>query len=126
MAIDFDIKLVVSATELFGSRVMWSRPGVDEAPITGIFDRFHLEIGLSERGAPITTNRAQVFVRLDDFPSGNVPQQGDSIVVALVGSRHVNADTAPSGATMESYQIADIQRDGIGGALLMLTSRAVA
>lgn len=126
MAIDFDSLLVAGATGMFGARVMWSRSGVDETPIAGIFDRFHLEIGLTDRGAPVTTNRAQVFVRFNDFPAGYVPQQGDGIAVALLSGQQVDADAPPDGASVESYFVSDVQRDGIGGALLMLTSRTVA
>lgn len=122
--IDFDSLLVTKAVGAFGAPTLWSRSGGAESAIHGIFDRFHFEIGLSDRGAPITTNRAQLFVRLGDLPGGAVPQQGDRFRIATLGNSQVDASNPPSGAVIEAFSVSDVQRDGIGGALLMLTVAA--
>ena len=119
--IDFDSLLVTTATSTFGAPVLWSRGGGAENAINGIFERFHLEIGLNDRGAPITANRAQVFVGLGGLPGGAVPQHGDRIRVAMLGNRQVDASDLPDGAVIEAFSVSDVQRDGIGGALLLLT-----
>lgn len=119
--LDFDSLLVASARDMFGARVLWSRGGGAESAVVGIFDRFHLELGVSEHGAPISANRAQLFIRLGDLPGGAVPQKGDRFRVASLGNSQVDAVDLPDGATLEAFAVSDVQRDGIGGALLMLT-----
>ncbi len=124
--IDFDALLVGPAIAAFGARVLYGRGAAADVAVGGIFDRLHLEVGFTDAGAPLTTVRTQVAVRLADFPAGVAPAPGDRVKVALVGSRQVDADAPPAGAELLAFAVADVQRDGVGGALLILTGRAAA
>lgn len=126
MVIDFDALLVAPAMSIFGARVLYGRGASADFAVGGIFDRFHLEAGFSDNGAPIATMRAQLGVRLADFPAGFVPAPGDRAKVAHIGSLQVDADAPPAGADLLAFAVADVQRDGAGGALLILTGRAAA
>ena len=126
MAIDFDALLVAPTLSVFGARVLYGRGASADFAVGGIFDRFHLEAGFSDTGAPITTVRAQVGVGLSAFPAGFAPAPGDRLKVAQIGSQQVDADTPPAGAELLAFTVADVQRDGAGGALLILTARAAA
>jgi hypothetical protein len=124
--IDFDALLVGPAIAVFGARVLYGRGAAADFAVGGIFDRVHLDIGFNEAGAPLTTVRTQVSVQLATFPAGFAPAPGDRVKVALVGSRQVDADAPPSGAELLALAVADVQRDGVGGALLILTGRTAA
>lgn len=122
MALDFDALVTAPAMNLFACTVRHARAAGGFSAARGVFDRVHLEIGFTDAGAPMTAVRTTLGVRLADFAS--VPIPTDRVQVALRGSTQVDIGTA--GATAEQFTVADVQRDGAGGALLILTGRAAA
>jgi hypothetical protein len=69
---------------------------------SAVFDAAHKEITFKE-GAPISTLRPVLGVRLSLFPMGVAPQQGDRVTLRSI-----------------LYKVADVQPDGHGHALLIL------
>lgn len=122
MALDFDALTLAPCMDIFAATVRHARPAGEFATARGMFDRAHVEIGFNEAGAPITAVRTTLGIRLADFAA--VPVPGDRLQVALLGTRQVDIGTV--GATVDAFTVADVQRDGAGGALLILTGRAAA
>jgi hypothetical protein len=122
MGLDFDALLTGPVVDVFSCSVLHARATGDFTPARGVFDRAHVEVGFTDSGAPITGVRTYLGVRLSDFTSG-APTQGDRFKVALIGSVQVDIDPLPSGAAIEQFSVAEVQKDGVGGATLVLTGR---
>lgn len=104
--IDFDALLGVPCQAAFGSTWALTRPGGAAAYVQGIFDRRHIEIEFSDGAPPQSGMRATLLVRLAEMPPGYTPAQGD---LAQLG--------------LDVWQVADVQPDAMGGALLVLSAR---
>lgn len=108
---------------LYGARAAYARPGEPAFSVPGVFDRVHVEMFDSD-GAAVSTRRTHLTVRLADFPDGIVPEQGHEVQVALRGDQAVDlAAPLPAGALLESFTVADVQPDGAGAAVLILSAR---
>lgn len=121
-ALDFT-PLASLVVGVMGARVLYERPGEPGFSVPGAFDRYALAVDMPDMQVPTSTSRAQMMVALGDFPPGFAPWQGDRIQVALLGDRQVNATTPPAGTKFETFDVMDVQRDGAGGAVLVLSGR---
>ena len=88
MALDFDALVTAPAVNIFACSVRHARATGAFSAARGVFDRVHLDIGFDERGAPITTVRTTLGVRLADFAAGPTP--GDRVQVATRGASQVD------------------------------------
>lgn len=124
MGIDFDALLTGPVVDVLGYSVRHARATGAFSPARGVFERMHMDVGLSDAGAPMTGVRSVIGVRLRDF-TGGAPTQGDRFQVAFLGTSQTEIDPLPSGAVVEQFSVAEVQQDGVGGAVLVLTGRAV-
>jgi hypothetical protein len=106
MAEDLDALLVEAEQEAFGTTWTLTRPGGAPAFVQGVFDRRHVEIQFSDGAPPQSAMRATLLVRLAEMPPGYAPAQGDLAQRAT-----------------DVWQVADVQPDAMGGALLVLSAR---
>ena len=106
MSEDLDALLVAAEQECFGRTWTLTRPGGAPAFVPGVFDRRHVEIRFADGAPPQSGMRATLLVRLADMPPGYAPAQGD---IAQRGT--------------EVWQVADVQPDAMGGALLVFSAR---
>lgn len=106
MALDFS-RLLRPTMRLFGSTIVYMPAGGAALSLTGIFDRQHAEV-LGEDGAAMNIRSVTLDISLADFTAAGVtPAQNDRVTV--------------DGAT---WRVIDVRPDAIGGARLVLGSRA--
>lgn len=123
MALDFGRLTLGAPMRLFAVAMLYARPGEPGFTIRAVFDRKHVE-SFGPDGAPISTRRAQLGVRLAGFPAGFIPGQGDEVAVAFDRDRPVDLiDPLPPHVTIENFVVSDVQEDGGGGATLILGAR---
>jgi hypothetical protein len=103
---DLDALLVAAEQQAFGTTWTLTRPGGAPAYVSAVFDRRHVEIQFSDGAPPQSAMRATLLVRLAEMPPGYAPAQGD---------------LAQRGADV--WQVADVQPDAMGGAVLVLSAR---
>lgn len=120
MALDLARLTLGPAMRIYAVRAAWLREGEPDFWISGVFDRHHAEV-FGADGAPVSTVRVTLGVRLGAFPDGFLPGQGDRVALAFIGERAVDLTTPPpAGSVVQSFIVADVQREGEGGALLVL------
>lgn len=106
MTAELDALLVAVEQEAFGAPWTFQRPGGAPFTAPAVLDRRHVTVSFGEEVAPQSTLRTTLLVRLADMPPGHLPAQGD---IARKG--------------VESWQVADVRFDGMGGAMLELSAR---
>lgn len=121
-ALDFT-PLASLVVGVMGARVLYERPGDPGFAVPGAFDRYALAVDMPDMQVATSTNQAQLMVALADFPPGFVPQQGDRLQVAQLGERQLDATAPLPGAIFTTFDVRDVQRDGAGGAILVLSGR---
>ena len=98
-------------TMRLGQPGAWRSPPIN---LRGIFNRFHAQSSFNGDGLPVSVMVPTLFVALADFSNERIgqhgPRKGDLVQVR-----------AP--LDVGGWDIAQVKPDGIGGALLMLTSR---
>lgn len=106
MTEDLDALLVAVEQEAFGESWTLQRPGGAPFAASAVLDRRHVTVAFGEDAAAQTMLRTTLLVRLADMPAGFLPAQGD---IARRG--------------IEAWQVAEVQFDASGGALLILSAR---
>jgi len=120
MALDLARLTLGPAMRIFAVRAAYLRAGEPAFWLPGVFDRQHAEV-FGADGAPVSTLRVTLGVRLGAFPGGFEPGQGDLVQLAFLGDRAVDLTTPPAaGCTVQSFVVADVQPEGEGGAVLVL------
>lgn len=97
---DLTAGVLSACRDAFGEAVTYTPQGESAESIRGIFNAKSTVIN---DGIPILTNDPSLGVKLSDFTSTNAPQDEDTVVVR--------------GTT---YKVAEVSRDGEGGAELRL------
>ena len=102
MAVDWDALVLGPCLDTFGVPATYMPLRGASFSITGVFDRYHVEVTLDPaQGVPVSTLRPIIGVR--DSVFATQPAQGDKVLVA--------------GAT---FEVIDTQPDGHGHTILKL------
>lgn len=101
--IDLDGLVLGPCLDAFGQAVTYLAGNGQAAAITGVFDRYHVQVDFDAQGAAVSTTLPVLGVREAAFPPGLCATQGDTVMIA---------------GTV--YEITDTQPDGHGHVLLML------
>lgn len=123
MTLDWAALTLAPCMTIMGARVLYERPGEPGFTVPGIFTRTAAEAAFQDMPVPNSISRVSLDVALADFPSGFVPTQSDRLQVAFLRGQHVDAVAPPAGAKVETFDVMDVQRDGAGGAVLLLSGR---
>jgi hypothetical protein len=102
VAIDFSTLVLGPAMAAFGEPVTYDPVEGDAFALTAVVDLAHAEVSFTD-GAPVSTVKPMLGVRLADFPAGIAPQQDDQATVR---------------GTL--YDVVDVEPDGQGGAMLVM------
>lgn len=102
MSFDFSSTVLGPAMAIFGEPVTYIPEGLAQLAISGIYKEAYQVITIKD-GAPVSTTKPALGVKLDQFPPGFAPAQGDQVLLRA-----------------RRFTIADVQPDGIAGAMLLL------
>lgn len=102
MSVNFDTLLLAPAQAAFGEAVTYTPAGGSALALTGIFLAAFKDVTFDRDGAPLTTVNPVLDMRLSVF-GDIVPAQGDQVVVRG-----------------NTYNVSDVQPDGIGGVRFVL------
>lgn len=95
MAFDFDKFVNEPSMGIFGQEVKFRPKNPRFAPfsIRGDFHEAYIELDLKDAGAPISSAKIVLFIRLVDFPATYIePKQGDFVSVGDLGYQIVDIE----------------------------------
>lgn len=106
MSIDWDGLVLAPLHATFGETVQYLSASAGYFVLAdAVFDRGYVQVGTDAGGVPVTAWHTFVGIRLASCPAGFIPAGGDQIT-----------------ARGSLWQVADIQPDGKGNAVLVLAS----
>lgn len=105
MAVDFDTLLNGPIMAVLGEPALYERPFEAPFEVRGVFRQKHLAVDFGQ-GAPTSAQEVTFRIRLSDFPARLAPQQADRVQVRGM-----------------TWTVQDVQRIGVGAALLVLSAR---